>query len=343
MKALIVSGANKIQFSKEKDLPRLQEHQVLVKVAYSAMCSSDVKLVKGEFHGLVYPHVPGHEFTGVVTKTGEQNKHLFGKKVVVDTLMPCMQCEFCRNGKGNLCKNLRETGVNIDGGFAEYVAVDAVNVIPLADDMCLKQACVVEPLAVAYNALLRVGGIWPTETIMVLGCGAVGLLAVSLCHLSGAKEIISVDYISARLNKAKELGATTVFDLGSADILTASKNGEVPLADVVFDATGEAESFALALELVKPGGRIGYIGYTAYDTVNVMPSNIMLKEVDIHGVLSPFKTWPQAIELIEKGRIEAGRIITHEYPLEEYETLLMNMKNRGDGIIRGVFKLEGGE
>lgn len=338
MKALKVTGPSKIELC-EMEVPKLQNNQVLIKVEYSAMCSSDVKLIKGNYDGLVYPCVPGHEWSGVVTETTEQNKHLLGRKVVVDILFPCLQCEPCRTGKRNLCTNLKEIGISLQGGFAEYVAVDAKNVIPISDSVSLKHACIIEPLAVVYNAIQRVGGIKPAEKVIVFGSGAVGLLVTALAKLMGATYITNVDYIESRLEVAKEMGATDTFNLSERNIIEACQNGEISQADVVFDVTGEAEAFNMALELVKPGGRVGYIGYTAYDTAMVKPSNIMLKAVNIYGVLSPTETWLQAIEIIEKELIDIDKIITHEYNLEEYEMLLKRMEHKEDGILRGVFKL----
>ncbi len=338
MKALKVTGPGKIELC-DIEIPKLQDNQVLIKVEYSAMCSSDVKLIQGNYDGLVYPCVPGHEWSGVVTETREDNKHLLGKKVVADILFPCLQCEPCRMGKRNLCTNLKEIGISMQGGFAEYVAVDAKNVISISDSISLKHACIIEPLAVVYNAIQRVGGIKPAQKVIVFGSGAVGLLVTALAKLMGATHITNVDYIESRLEVAKELGATKTFNLRERDIIEAYQKDEIAQGDVVFDVTGEAEAFNMALELVKPGGRIGYIGYSAYDTAEVKPSNIMLKAVDIYGVLSPTETWLQAIEIVEKELIDIDKIITHEYKLEEYEILLKNMKYKEDGILRGVFKL----
>jgi len=338
MKALVVTGPSQIEL-KEIEIPKIKGNEVLIKVQYSAMCSSDVKLIKGNYHGLVYPCVPGHEWSGVVVEAAdEKNKELIGKKVVVDILFPCLQCEHCRSGKRNLCENLLEIGISLQGGFAEYVAVDAKNVFVLSDDTSLKKACIMEPLAVVYNAIQRVGGIRPAEKVTVLGAGAVGQLVASMAKLMGATRVMSVDYIEERLNKAKEMGVTDTFNLSEKDIVKAVENHEVFEADVVFDATGDAKAFQMALDLVKAGGRVGYIGYSAYDEAPVRPSTIMLKSLDIHGVLSPTETWSEAVQLVESEVIDFGKLITHEYKIEEYQTLLDNMANRSDGIIRGVFK-----
>ncbi|MCX7747694.1 MAG: alcohol dehydrogenase catalytic domain-containing protein [Clostridia bacterium] len=336
MKALYVLGPNQLKFC-ETEEPAFNEEQVLIKVQYSMMCSSDVKLIRGDFHGLKLPLIPGHEWSGVVAKAPEKYQYLVGKKVVVDILFPCQQCEQCRKSRRNLCENMNEIGVNLNGGYAEYVVADVKNVIPIPDSISLKDACLIEPLAVVYNAIQRVG-IRPAEKVAILGSGVIGLLLVSLAKQMGATQIQVMDYIGDRLKIASSLGATATYDMNQGNLVEDYKKGWMPLPDVVFDATGSADAFNTALEIVKPGGRIGYIGYSAHEKVNIEPSMIMLKSITIYGVLSPTETWLQAIELIENKVIDTEKLITHEFPLEEYETVLNLMKERKDGIIRSVFK-----
>ena len=144
MKALVVTGPNQIKLT-EVEMPTLGSVQVLIQVKYSMMCSSDVKLIKGDYHGLKLPLIPGHEWSGVIAQAPEKYKHLIGKKAVVDILFPCLQCEQCRKGRRNLCENMNEIGVNLDGGYAEYVAVDVKNVIVIPDTISLKEACIIDP------------------------------------------------------------------------------------------------------------------------------------------------------------------------------------------------------
>lgn len=330
MKSVQVVGANELRLI-EQDIPELKEDQVLIKIEYSLMCSSDVKLIKGQFHGLKLPLVPGHEFSGVVVKAAGSNQHLVGKKVVVDILSPCLKCEFCRKGRKNLCKNLEEIGVTLDGSYSEYLVSDARNVIVIPDDVDLKEASLIEPLAVVCNAVQRVG-VKPSEKVAIIGSGVIGLLLTTLLKHMGASEVIVIDYLSERLEIAKKIGATC----------TVKREGQNEIdinSDVVFDATGSSEGFALALDIVKPGGRIGYISYSASEKVIIEPSKIMLKEIDIYGVLSPNDTWIQAIDLIKKGIIKSELLITHEFSLAEYCKVYDLMNDKKDGVIRAAFKI----
>jgi len=336
MKALVVIAPNQILF-KDVDIPIFDRDQVLVEVKYSMMCSSDVKLIKGQFHGLKYPIIPGHEWSGKVVDATPNHKHLIDKKVVVDILSPCLTCEQCRRGRRNLCANLNEIGINLNGGYAEYIAVNVKNVIPISDDISYKDACIIEPLAVVYNAIQKVC-VKPAEKVTILGAGAIGLILISLMKLSGATEILVSDYIPERLEKAKKLGATKIINAGQQSLTKIIQDNRDIMPDVVFDATGSSEAFGIALEIIKPGGRIGYIGYSAYDKISIQPSLIMLKELKIFGVLSPTETWLQSVSLMEKKMIAVSELITHEYSIEQYQNLFSIMSEKSDGIIRGVFK-----
>ncbi len=336
MKALLLSGPNQISI-RDVPLPRFGEDELLIEIRYASMCSSDVKLIRGEFHGQRLPLIPGHEWCGVVADAPPRHSHWVGRKVVADILMPCHACEYCRIGKRNLCTDLSESGITRDGGFAEYTTVKATNVIALPSAMPLRQGCVIEPTAVAYNAIQRIGGVRPAERVLILGSGTIGLIVTSLARAMGSAELVVVDPIAQRLKVAKACGATHVSDVTGPRLAWLFEGGDLPRPDVVIDATDDAAAFATALEVVRPGGRIGSIAYAAEKEATVTPSLIMRKELTIYGVLSPTETWPQAIEMVANGVVDADRLITHQFRLEQYETLLALMSDRADGILRGAF------
>lgn len=338
MKALVLSAPGQISL-RDVPMPRLEQDELLIEIRYASMCSSDVKLIRGDFHGQRLPLIPGHEWSGVVADAPPHSRHWVGQSVVADILMPCHACEYCRMGHKNLCTNLSESGITRDGGFAEYTTVKAANVLALPADMPLKHGCAVEPTAVVYNAIQRIGGIRPAERVLILGSGTIGLIAASLVRAMGAAELIVVDPVKERLDVAKACGATHGLDVTGPRLVAFFEEGNLPQPDVVIDATDDAAAFGTALEVVRPGGRIGYIGYAAGTKTTIEPSLIMRKALTIYGVLSPTQTWPQAIEMLSKRVVDADRLITHEFRLEEHETLLALMAGRADGILRGAFVL----
>jgi 2-desacetyl-2-hydroxyethyl bacteriochlorophyllide A dehydrogenase len=336
MKALVLTGPGQLSL-REVPTPQFGEDELLVAIKYASMCSSDTKLIRGSFHGQKLPLIPGHEWCGVVADAPPRYRDWVGRKVVADILMPCLVCEHCRIGRRNLCTNLSESGITRDGGFAEYTTVKAVNVMALPDAMPLKHGCIVEPTAVAYNAIQRIGGVRPAERVLVLGSGVVGLIVMSLVRAMGPAELVAVDPIPARLEVAKACGVSRVLDITGPQLAALFDAGDLPRPDVVIDASDDPNSFSTALEVVKPGGRIGYITYVADMKATIMPSLMMIKALTIYGVLSPTETWPQAIEMVAKRVVDAERLVTHQFRLEQYEALLSLMNDRADGILRGAF------
>lgn len=328
MKALVVTGPDKGSIA-DIPYPFLVEDTAIVKIEYTLMCSSDVKLLEGDYHGLTYPHTPGHEFSGIVVDAF--HKENIGKRVVVDTLMPCGECEYCKKGYGNLCENLAEIGDNRPGSFAEYVLVKEKNMYEIPDSVSLKEASLIEPLAVALNAINR-AQLNGSESITILGAGVIGLLILNVLkhnHFPFVRVIELVDY---RLEVAKKVGADEVY-------LTDEQNESSLIStltptDVVFDATGNPVGFNYAIEAVKPAGTISYVSYAGEGQTMITPSRITLKALNIYGVLSPYMTWDWAVQLFKEHAIRTDLFITHETTLDNFKNVKKMMKHKENNVIR---------
>lgn len=336
MKAVRVLGPSEY-IIEEVDIPSIRDNEVLLKVKQALICSSDVKLINGEFHGLSYPMTPGHEFSGQIVKVPEGLEEMIGKKAVADILIPCRKCSFCNEGKINLCKNLNEIGINKQGAFAEYVSVPIENLKLIDFDVNYKRAALVEPMAVALRVVNRIE-LKPYHKIAILGQGAVGLLCLSLLKASTYNTIDTIDFIQNRLDVSKRLGATNTHKrLKSDDFQIKELTGAY---DIIIDATGSAEGFNIALELVKPGGQVGYVSYSGYEQTTIQPSVITLKELNVFGVLSPTSTWEQALEFIRLGFDNEEEIVTHSFCIDDFDKALELMKSRNDNVIRASIDFE---
>ena len=333
MKALVVTGPDKGSIS-EIPYPVLQEDTAIVKIEYTLMCSSDVKLLEGDYHGLTYPHTPGHEFSGVVVDAF--HKENIGKRVVVDTLMPCGECEYCQKGFGNLCENLAEIGDNRPGSFAEYVLVKEKNMYEIPENVNLKEASLIEPLAVALNAINR-AHLKGTETITILGAVVIGLLILNVLKHNKFPFVRVIELVDYRLEIAKKVGAdeTYLTDVASENELINTLSP----TDVVFDATGNPLGFNFAIEAVKPAGTISYVSYAGEGKTTFTPSRITLKALNIYGVLSPYMTWDWAVQLFREHAIRTDLFITHETTLENYQSVKKMMKYKEDNVIRVAMTL----
>lgn len=333
MKGLVVTGPNEMSI-KEIPYPKLQKDTAIVQVDYTLMCSSDVKLLNGDYHGLKYPHTPGHEFSGTVVES--YHKENVGKRVVVDTLMPCKQCEFCRRGQTNLCEHLAEIGDNRPGSFAEYVLVREENMYEIPENTTTKAASLIEPLAVALNAIDR-ANIRGHESVTVLGAGVIGLLIINTLKHNKIPFIRAIEMVDYRLKLAKQMGADETILVNEKNINSVLENTQQ--TDIVFDATGNPEGFNHAITIVKPAGTISYVSYPGEVKTLIKPSQITLKALNIFGVLSPFATWNEAIALFRDGAIKTNLLITHETKLENFAFVKKIMENKEDNVIRAAMTL----
>ena len=334
MKGLVVTGPNEAEI-KEIPYPTLVENTAIVRIEYTLMCSSDVKLLAGNYHGLKYPHTPGHEFSGVVVDA--YHKEYVGKRVVVDTLMPCGDCEFCRRGQGNLCENLAEIGDNRPGSFAEYVLVKEENLYEIPDAVSMKDASLIEPLAVALNAVRR-ANLNGNESVTILGAGAIGLLILNVLKHMRIPFVRVVELVEYRLEMAKEIGADEIVHVTDSNENETLES--LSKTDVVFDASGNPDGFNHAITAVKPAGTISYVSYSGEGSTMLVPSRITLKALNIFGVLSPFATWEWALELFAKNVIRTDLLITHEMKLSDFWAVKKMMEHKDENVIRVAMKVE---
>jgi len=329
LRVACISGPGRITVENVAD-PRPAAADAVVKVRHATICGSDLTILAGKMAGVGYPLVPGHEWVGEVIETAPEHHHLRGRIVVSDLLEHCGGCTFCSRGQPNLCDHLVEPGLTRPGAFAEYVAVRASNLLVLPDEIPLRQAALIEPLAVALYALERVP-VSEGETVAIFGGGGIGQLIARCCLAAGA-HVGLADPHPHRRASATAHGCTA---LPAGDELPAAwlDAGLFP-PDVVFEASGDPAGLHLAVDLAAKGGRIGLVGYGGTRRVHLMPSKIMSKALSISGVLSPTGTWHAAISNVRTGRISLAGLLTHEFPLERTAEAFACAAERADGAIR---------
>ena len=329
MKAVVAEAADRFEV-REVEEPERQRDEVLVKVSHCTVCGSDVKMLRGVMGDIRFPVIPGHEWSGVVVEAPPELRHLVDRPVVADILQSCGGCRNCNLGRHNLCPELTEPGLTVAGAFAEYVAVKADRVHALPESISLRDACLIEPLAVVLYALRRLP-VSLGQRAVILGGGGIGQLLAQAVRRSGAASVVLVDPHPERRAVAEALGC----DLTLAPEEVADTADEPALqADIVFDAAGRANAFRTALDLVVPGGRIAAIGYAGSDSVVIEPAVFMRKLLDVRGVLSPTGTWDEALINVEHGSIQLAPLVTHEVALDDFPSAFQLAADRSDGAIR---------
>jgi L-iditol 2-dehydrogenase len=261
------------------------------------------------------PLVLGHEFAGVI-ESGERR----GQRVAVDPAIACGGCEFCQEGNPNLCATLRFAGHGTeDGALREYLAWPSKCLYPLPDALSDVEGAMLEPLGVAIHAV-DLGHVQPGMTVGVFGCGPIGLLLLQVARVAGATHRIATETLPHRLEAARSLGATAVFQADggreSSAVLAATGGRGV---DVAFEATDDNGAVEAAIAAVKPGGRVVLAGIPAEDRTAFTASVARRKGLTIELTRRMKHTYPRAIRLAESGRVDVRSLVTHRYRLTEFE------------------------
>lgn len=305
----------------EREIPKIGEKEILLKVRASGICGSDVMewYRKGKT-----PLVLGHEVAGDVVEVGKEVKGIKeGDKIVVAHHVPCNTCHFCLRGHHTVCETLRKTNF-YPGGFSEFIRVPEINVdrgIFKFERTSYEEASFTEPLACVIRAH-RLLSTSPYDSVFVIGCGIAGLLHIRFLRAIGISKIFATDIIENRVESAKKAGADFAFRTDEDAIELIRSNNRGRLADKVLLCTGSPSAIKMAFDCVERGGKILFFATPEPELQIPLPVNRMFWRTEISFVSSyggsPFD-YSTALQLIENGRIEVKSLITHRIPLSEAE------------------------
>ncbi len=321
MRAAVWQRPGELEIEERSD-PEAGPDEIVVRVGACGMCGTDVHIAQGEFPPTPYPIVPGHEFAGEVVSVGSEVEDLaVGAQVAVDPSLFCGHCDFCRVQRGNLCRNWNAIGDTVDGAFAELVKAPARNAYELPEATSVRTGALVEPLACAVHGMRRLAP-ETGDSVLVTGAGTMGLLLLQLLQQGGAANVTVVDRNERRLELARSLGATQV----ETEVQGAA--AEHPDGfDIVVDATGVAPVVQQGLAAVRRGGKLMIFGVAPEDArVQISPFRIYNDEITLVGSMAVLYTFVQAIELIRGGTIQTEPLLTHTFPLAEFEDALAAMR-----------------
>lgn len=316
MKALQIVNPGKIRrIEMEKPVP--QAGEVLLKLNYVGFCGSDLNTFRGR-NAMAKPEViPGHEVGATIEAFGEGVPDSLkpGMNVTVNPYTNCGVCPSCRNMRYNACENNETLGVQRDGAMREYFCLPWGKIIP-AEGLSAKETALVEPMSVGFHAVAR-AMVAETDTVMVIGCGMVGLGAVVGASSRGAR-VIAADIDKEKLELSKQMGASYVLDTTDASFhknLREITGGNGP--DVIIEAVGSPATYRLAIDEVAFTGRVTFIGYSksevCFDT-----SLFVKKELDIRGSRNATPSdFEAVINYLKRGTCPTGRLISD---IVSYET-----------------------
>ncbi len=348
MKAAVLYGPHQPLQMEELEKPDVDDNDVLIKVAVSGVCHTDLGCVEG----VIPPRAPtvlGHEVAGIVEGVGRLQRNAFkeGDRVIVGMRYKCGRCRYCMAGRDNLCQNVpvspplkKGDGTVINrwnvGGFAEYVAVPGYMVYGLPEEVGLEEACIVGcRVTTAYNAVKHGAELEAGESALVLGCGGVGLNTIQILKCFGAYPIIAVDVLEEKLEAAKRYGATHTIDATKDDPVEATRAITDGGADKSFEAIGNPKTADQCVGAIRPGGTAVLIGALVGRPVTISDGSFAFKEKRVTGVaMRRANDVTEVLELARQGRIDLKSLITKKYDHEKINDTLADL---GAGkLIMGV-------
>lgn len=296
--------------------------EMLVKVKAAGICGTDMQIYRWTpwiARRMQLPRVLGHEGAGVVAAIGAAVTNVrVGDHVSLESHIFCGRCYQCTTDRQHLCPHTRYPGVDIDGVFAEYVTVPASIAWVNRKDLPHEQAAALEPLGIAVHAALAGSGV-SGQSVLVNGCGPIGLMNVAVARLLGAETIIAVDPNALRRNTAKRLGADILVDPSSEDVAAAVHKATANRgADVAIEYSGVREGLHACAAALTPGGDLRLCG-TPSAPAEVDFSLWRAKRPTVYNIHGRriWSTWVKAAAMLESGRLDLKPVLSHVLPLRE--------------------------
>ena len=336
MKALVKQSAGPGFVMKDVPEPTIRDDEVLIRVRRAGVCGTDVHIYEWDAwaQGRVKPPiVVGHEFAGEVVKVGSLVTDVKeGDRVTAEGHIVDGRCLLCRTGNAHVCPHTKIIGVDRDGCFAEYIAMPATNVWHLDDNVSFDIGGIHDPMGNAFHTALTAD--IPGATVLVTGCGPIGIFAVGICKAAGASRIIATDVNDKRLALARKMGAhDTVRPEAAKEVVRKHTDGLG--VDVVLEMSGVPAAVHQAFELVRVGGRVQMLGIPAKPRDVNFATEVIFKGITIYGVVGRrmYDTWHEMTRFLRSGMFDPAPVITHRFPMSEYEEAMRAIKSGETGKV----------
>lgn len=343
MKVAVMNGIGKMGYV-EREVPQPADNEVLVKLEYVGICGSDMHYYEtGRIGDYVVkpPFVLGHEPGGVVVEVGKDVKHLkIGDRVALEPGKTCGHCEYCKEGKYNLCPDVVFFATPpVDGVFQEYVAHEAALCFKLPDNVDTMEGALIEPLAVGFHAANQ-GGAHAGQTAVVFGAGCIGLVSMMALKAEGVSKVYVVDIMQKRLDKALELGATGVINSMDKNVQDEiSRLTEGKGIDLVIETAGMEITTRQAIHIAKKGSTIVLVGYSKTGEMTLPLSLALDKELTFKTVFRYRHIYPMAIEAVASGKVNLKGIVSNVFSFDDIQNAMDKSVSDKANIVKSVVKI----
>lgn len=343
MKVAVMQGIGKMGFE-ERDIPQVQDDEVLVKLEYVGICGSDLHYYETGAIGdyiVEPPFVLGHEPGGTVVEVGKNVKHLqVGDRVALEPGKTCGHCEFCKTGRYNLCPDVVFFATPpVDGVFQEYVAHEADLCFKLPENVDTMEGALIEPLAVGFHAAMQADA-KAGQTAVVMGAGCIGLVTMMALKAMGVSRVYVADIMEKRLEKALELGADGVINGKEKDAVEEVMkltNGKG--CDVAIETAGTQITTVQTIKMTKKGATIVLVGYSKSGEMTLPMSLALDKELTFKTVFRYRHIYPMAIEAVAAGKVNLKGIVTDVFSLDEAQKAMDYSVNNKADIVKAVIRI----
>jgi threonine 3-dehydrogenase len=336
MRALVKAKPERGIWLEEIDKPSVGHNDVLIRVKRTAICGTDIHIYQWDDWAsktIPVPLAVGHEFYGEVVECGVEVKGFnAGDRVSAEGHVTCGVCRNCRAGRRHLCMNSVGVGVNRAGAFADYLCVPAFNVFKLPDAISDEMASILDPLGNATHTALSFDLVG--EDVLITGAGPIGIMAVAIARYAGARHVVITDINDYRLELARNMGASVALNVTSGSLdQTMQDLGMEEGFDVGMEMSGNPSAFRDMLRTMHHGGKIALLGIPP-EEMAIDWNQVIFKGLVIKGVYGRemFETWYKMSSMLQSG-LDVESIITHRFPLEDYEQAFQLMESGQSGKI----------
>ncbi|PXZ02256.1 zinc-dependent dehydrogenase [Gilliamella apicola] len=343
MKASVCYKQNDLR-TEDLPIPEISDNEVLIKMLACGLCGTDIQKIRGDT--VNKPTVLGHEVVGEIVKKGKNvSKFEIGDRVITAIHVPCFTCHYCNKGHYTICEQFRTN--NIDpGGFAEFIRIPELHLNHLthkvSNNVTDEEATLIEPIACCLHGLKQ-ADIRPNDSVLIMGAGTIGILHAQLAKIKGANKVIVSDMSKFKLKKVLNVGCDYAINIKEKNIIDeVNKITDGQGVDVIVIAAGVSSLVADAVNMVRRAGKIiVFSGFDKNKLVTIDVSRFFKDEISIIGTYSvtPYE-FPEALDLLEKRKLNTKEMITHVYPLNKLSEAIDISTNPEQPVLKVIIKAE---
>ena len=333
MRSAVFYGKHDLRIE-DHEMPKVGPKDVLIQVKACGVCGTDVHIYEGDKGAaeVTPPTILGHEFSGVITEVGSEVQHYqVGDRVCIDPNCYCGACDPCRKGVAHYCEHMIGYGTTVNGGFAEYCAVNERQVYKLGEHTTFEQGAMTEPVACCLHGM-DMCEIQPGHQVVIIGGGMIGLLQLQLARLAGAAKIALLEPVESKREVAEKLGADVCIDPIHEDVKARLKEAGMTWINTVIECVGRPSTIEQAIDIAGNKAVVMMFGLTKPDeTISVKPFEIFRKELELKAsYINPY-TQKRALDLIDSGRLDVSSMVYEVCGLDRLADILGKPELRAKG------------